>query len=262
MNIVRKKTMSSVMFIGHGSPLNAIEKNEYSRVWKEISDSIPKPDAILCISAHWVTNKTKVLTAENPKTIHDFYGFPIELHNIEYKAPGSLKYANKTLNLLGDIAEADNKWGFDHGSWSVLHLMYPEADIPTYQLSIDMNLSSIEQFEIGKKLKELRNDNVLIIGSGNVVHNLGMLEYNFDGGFDWAVEFDDYIKQNVENRNFESVINYQSQGKKAKYSVPTNEHFVPLIYILGAVNENDNLKVYNNSCMAGSLSMTSFVFTE
>jgi len=253
--------MSPVIFIGHGSPINAIENNEFTKGWKEISSSFPKPDAILSISAHWVTNGTKVLISEHPETIHDFYGFPKSLYDIEYKANGSPNFAEKTIKLLEDTATRNDEWGLDHGTWSVLHIMYPKADIPVYQLSIDKYASPQEIFEIGKKLKSLREENVLIMGSGNIVHNLGMLDFNENGGFEWAIDFDDYIKEKIEKRDFASIINYKRLGEIAKFSIPTTEHFNPLLYVLGASNMDESVKIYNNTCMAGSLSMTSYVFS-
>jgi len=253
--------MMPVIFIGHGSPMNAIEENEYTKGWKEITNSIPKPAAILSISAHWVTNGTKVSTVENPKTIHDFYGFPKELYDVEYKAKGSTEIALKTIELLDGIAVADNSWGLDHGTWSVLNVMYPNADIPVYQMSIDMNAMPEELFEIGKKLKSLRDSNILIMGSGNIVHNLGIMNFSMENGFDLAIEFNDYITKKIEQRDFESILNYKNLGNAAKLAVPTTEHFVPLLYILGATSDSDKVKIFNRSYMAGSLAMTSFVFS-
>ncbi|SEW22901.1 4,5-DOPA-extradiol-dioxygenase [[Clostridium] fimetarium] len=254
--------MMPVIFIGHGSPMNAIEENEYTKGWKEIADNIPQPKVILSISAHWVTDGTKVSTVENPKTIHDFYGFPKELYDVEYKAKGSLESAIKTIELLDGIARADDSWGLDHGTWSVLRVMYPNADIPVYQMSIDMNATSKELFEIGKKLKSLRDSDILILGSGNIVHNLGIMDYSMEDGFDLAIEFNDYITKKVEQRDFESIFNYKQLGNAARLSVPTTEHFNPLLYVLGATTDLDKVTIFNKSFMAGSLAMTSFVFSD
>ena len=254
--------MMPVIFVGHGSPMNAIEDNEYTKGWEKIANYIPKPTTILSISAHWVTNGTKISTVENPETIHDFYGFPKELNDVQYKAKGDLKTAVKTIELLDGIAVADNSWGLDHGTWSVLKVMYPNADIPVYQMSIDMNATPKELFEIGKKLKSLRNNNILIMGSGNIVHNLGAMDYSMKDGFDLAIEFNDYITERIKQRDFESIFNYRNLGDAAKLSVPTTEHFNPLLYVLGATSDLDKVAIYNNSYMAGSLAMTSFVFSE
>jgi len=254
--------MMPVIFIGHGSPMNAIEDNEYTKGWKEITNFIPKPVAILSISAHWVTNGTKVSILENPKTIYDFYGFPQELYNVEYKAKGSSEIAFKTIELLDGIAVADSSWGLDHGTWSVLHVMYPNANIPVYQMSIDMNATPKELFQIGKKLKSLRDNNILIMGSGNIVHNLGIMDYSMNDGFKMAIEFNDYITEKIEQRDFENIFNYKNLGDAARLAVPTTEHFDPLLYVLGATNDSDKVTIFNKSYMAGSLAMTSFVFSE
>ncbi len=238
--------MMPVMFVGHGSPMNAIEDNIFTKGWQEIASSIPKPDAILVISAHWEAKGTFVSIVNKPKTIHDFFGFPT--------------LANKTLELLDGIAKPDTSWGLDHGAWSVLKVMYPNADIPVFQMSIDEQASTKEHFEIGQKLHSLREINVLILGSGNVVHNLGMLNFSADGGFDWALKFDNDIKEKIEKREFESVMNHRELGTISRYAVPTTDHFNPLLYILGATDSSDQLTIYNNACMAGSLSMTSYVF--
>lgn len=253
--------MMPVMFIGHGSPMNAIEDNEFTRTWKRIADSIPVPSAILCVSAHWLTRGTRVSTLENPETIHDFYGFPKALFDIEYPAKGSPALAARTLDLLSPIAIGDNSWGIDHGTWSLLHVMYPDADIPVFQLSIDRMAKPEELFEIGRKLQPLRNENVLILGSGNIVHNLRMVNFSVKGGFPWAETFDRFIGERIEDRDFDSIIGYTTLGETAQFAVPTTEHFNPLLYVLGATSSEDTVKVYNDTCVAGSLSMTSYVFT-
>jgi 4,5-DOPA dioxygenase extradiol len=254
--------MMPVVFVGHGTPMNAVENNEFTKGWKEIGAAIPKPSAILAISAHWYTEGTRLQTAESPKTIHDFYGFPKELYEIQYPAPGAPKIAERAMKLVGDGAFADNTWGIDHGTWSVLRTMYPDADLPVCQMSINRNLSPNELYETGKKLKSLREENVLIIGSGNVVHNLGMVDFSAHGGYGWADEFDQYIYDGIEAEDFDRVIHYQKAGKCAQYAFPTPEHFDPLLYVLGAADEKDQLSVYNYSRTLGSLSMTSYVFSE
>lgn len=253
--------MFPVIFIGHGSPMNAIEDNEYTRGWQQIAADIPKPAAILCISAHWVTQGTKVLTQKDPKIIYDFYGFPQELYEVIYKAKGAPQLAKETQELVGKADETENEWGIDHGTWSVLNIMYPKADIPVYQMSIDDKASPQELFEIGSKIKPLRDKNVLILGSGNIVHNLRMIDFDMEGGFNWAYDFDNFIKDKIVKREYASIINYQEMGSVSRYSVPTTEHFNPLLYILGSTDVKDEVHIYNNLCMGGSLSMTSYVFT-
>lgn len=254
--------MMPVIFIGHGTPMNAIEDNSFTRGWKEIAASIPIPKAILSISAHWLTNGTRVSTLENPETIHDFYGFPKELFDVEYKAKGSPQMAEETIKLLSGVAAPDTDWGLDHGTWSVLRVMYPAADIPVYQMSIDSVSSPAQLYDIGSRLKPLRERGVLILGSGNIVHNLGRVDFSFEGGFDWAYAFDDYITDCVQKRDFEKIFNYREAGDAARLSVPTTEHFHPLMYILGTTDTSDRIDIYNKACMAGSLSMTSYVFSR
>ncbi len=253
--------MFPVIFIGHGSPMNAIEDNEYTRGWQQIAADIPKPAAILCISAHWVTQGTKVLTQKDPKIIYDFYGFPQELYDVIYKAKGAPQLAKETQELVGTADITENEWGIDHGTWSVLNIMYPKADIPVYQMSIDDKASPQELFEIGNKIKPLRDKNVLILGSGNIIHNLRMIDFDMEGGFNWAYDFDNFIKDKIVKREYASILNYQEMGSISRYSVPTTEHFNPLLYILGSTDVNDEVHIYNNLCMGGSLSMTSYVFT-
>ncbi|HSP48165.1 MAG TPA: 4,5-DOPA dioxygenase extradiol [Clostridiaceae bacterium] len=254
--------MMPVMFIGHGSPMNAIEDNEFTRSWKRIAESIPVPSAILCVSAHWLTKGTRVSTLEDPQTIHDFSGFPKALFDVEYPAKGSPELAAKTLDLLSPFATGDSSWGTDHGTWSVLHIMYPDADIPVFQLSIDRMAKPEELFEIGRKLQPLRKENVLILGSGNIVHNLRMVDFSVKGGFPWAETFDRFIADKVGTRDFDSILSYGTLGEAARLAVPTTEHFNPLLYVLGAASPEDAVTVYNDTCIAGSLSMTSYVFAS
>lgn len=251
-----------VLFVGHGSPMNAIEDNEYVRTWKEIAKKIPKPEAILCISAHWVTSGTRINDQENPKIVYDMYGFPQELYNVKYDANGSNRLAHDTIRYINRAVKIDNSWGIDHGVWSVLCNMYPEADIPIYQLSIDDNISAETHFDIGKDIGILREKGVLIIGSGNVVHNLSKVKWTMEEGYPWALEFDNFIMENIKNKNYENVVHYEKAGNSSKLAFVTTEHFYPLLYVLGAVGENDKLSIFNNSCTMGSLSMTCYLFEE
>lgn len=249
-----------VLFIGHGSPMNAIDDNEYSKKWKEIADQLPEPQAILCISAHWVTQGCFVTSMQHPRTIYDFYGFPPELYKVAYPAPGSPKLAEAIIDSIKSIKiSSDTTWGLDHGAWSVLCRMYPNADIPIVQLSLNVDLTPAEHFELGKELRFLRNSGMLVIGSGNIVHNLG--EINWGGtAFGWAVEFDALVKQKIENRNFTDLINYQALGNAAHRSIPTNEHYLPLLYVLAAAEQDDNVSFFTESITMGSISMRSMIF--
>lgn len=251
--------MMPVVFIGHGSPMNIIEDNQFTSSWRQIAASIPKPKAILVISAHWFTNGSYLLTAHYPTTIYDFYGFPDELYKIEYPAPGAPDLAHRVGKLIGNHG-IDSTRGLDHGAWSVLKIMYPDADIPVTQLSVDQSCDTRAIFSLGEKLRPLREDGVLILSSGNVVHNLSLIDFSMQGGFLWADEFDLYIRQSLQDKAYERVIDYTKAGESAKYAFFTPDHFYPLIYALGAANPDDNLKIYNDSRIYGSLSMTSYVF--
>lgn len=247
------------LFVGHGSPMNAIEDNNDTSKWKEIGAAIPRPEAILVISAHWTTEGTRVMDSLHPRTVYDMYGFPKALYEVVYQPPGSPEHAHLAGSLLLN-AVIDNSWGIDHGSWSVLKWMFPDADVPVFQVSLDENASRQTHFERGQRLKPLREKNVLIIGSGNIVHNLSRAHWNMDGGYPWADEFDNYIKDRIENRKFDDVIHYASAGASAQAAFLTTEHFDPLLYVLGASDERDRLTIANDRCTMGSISMTSYLF--
>jgi len=253
-----ESSLMPLVFIGHGSPANAVENNEFTRDWELIAQQIPQPKAILVVSAHWTTRGLFVLKTPQPKTIHDFYGFPQKLYNMQYPAPGAPEFADLTLELLKHHpADADNTWGLDHGSWSVLVKMYPQAKIPVYQLSIDYTKSPEYQYKVGQDLLNLRKKGVLIMGSGNIVHNLGLLNW---GGtaYDWALEFDHWTKNAIETRDHDALINYQNTGKMALLSVPTREHYDPMLTILGASKPDETIRWYAEKCTLGSVSMRSF----
>jgi 4,5-DOPA dioxygenase extradiol len=250
------------LFVGHGSPMNAIEDNEFSKEWGTIGKSLPHPKAILCVSAHWQTKGTMVTAMEKPQTIHDFGGFPQELFNKQYSAPGSQEFAKQTKDLVKKTTVVlDNDWGLDHGTWSVLCRMYPQADIPTYQLSLDYSQSPEYHYELAKELKELRKKGVLIIGSGNIIHNLRMVRFDNAGGFDWAVEFDNKIKKAIEERDHNSLINYQNYGSIANLAIPTNEHYLPMLYAIALQEKNENISFFNAENIAGSISMRSMIIS-
>ena len=251
-----------ILFVGHGSPMNAIQDNIFTKNFRDISKMIERPKAILCISAHWFTDGTKVTAMENPKTIHDFYGFTKELYDIEYPAKGNRELAKKIIELLSSIkVEADLDWGLDHGTWSVLRHMYPEADIPVVQLSIDYNQSADYHFNLAKKLKALRSEGVLVVGSGNIIHNLGMVDFDNleteDYGYDWAKRVQKIINENINKGSFDPLIDYLKGGEDFKKAIPTPEHYLPLIYILGLKEEGENIEIRNDLLVGGSISMTS-----
>lgn len=252
-----------LLFVGHGSPMNAIEDNEFSQRWLQMGKEIPQPKAVLCISAHWLTRGTHVTAMEHPETIHDFGGFPKALFDVQYPAPGNPVLANEVRDLIKSTnVGLNHDWGLDHGTWSVVKRMYPEAKIPVLQLSIDYNRSAQYHFDLARELSALRKKGVLIIGSGNMVHNLGMVAFdkiNQPGfGFDWAIEMNEKFKKNISERNFPALINYESLGAAAKLAIPTPDHYYPMIYSLGLVAKNDNISFFNDKAVGGSLTMTSF----
>ena len=251
-----------VLFLGHGSPMNAIEENQFVQGFRNISREIPKPNAILCISAHWFTNGTFVTAMLNPKTIHDFYGFPKELFEVNYPAPGSPELARETAELLlPEIVEEDHSWGLDHGAWSVIRHLYPNAEIPVIQLSIDYSKPPQYHFDLAKKLQKLREKGILIIGSGNIVHNLRMVDWKnintVGAGWDWAVEAREKTNNWLLDGNIQNLIDYQRQGVALQTAVPSPDHYLPLIYSLGLKEKSENLSLFNDELIGGSLSMTS-----
>lgn len=251
-----------VLFLGHGSPMNAIEENQFVQGFRDAAKQIPKPNAILCVSAHWYTEGTFVTAMVMPKTIHDFYGFPKELSEVQYPAPGNPPLAKETAELLAPaIVEEDHNWGLDHGAWSVIKHMYPEADIPVIQLSIDYRKPPQYHFELAQKLSKLREKGILIIGSGNIIHNLRMIDWrNIDTigtGWDWAIEAREKTNNWLLDGNFQNLIDYRTMGTELQYAIPTPDHFLPLIYTLGLKEKSENLSLFNDELIGGSLSMTS-----
>lgn len=248
-----------VFFIGHGSPMNGIENNEFSLNWERLGAEIPTPKAVLCISAHWYTKGTAVTAMEHPQTIHDFYGFPKALFDVQYPAPGDPSLAQETVRLIKNTTvHLDHEWGLDHGTWSVVKRMYPEARIPVLQLSIDGTRGAEWHYELAKELSSLRQKGILIIGSGNMVHNLRMVDWQHqDTGYDWAIEANETFKSLIEKRDHASLINYASLGSAVQLSIPTPEHYLPLIYALGLQNEDESVTFFNDKTLMGSVSMTS-----
>ena len=251
-----------VLFIGHGNPMNAILDNAYTKKWRELGGKLGKPQAILVVSAHWLTKGTKVTAMEQPKTIHDFGGFPQELFDQQYKAPGSPSWAKYTKEIITSTEVGlDEEWGLDHGSWSVLLPMFPLADVPVYQLSIDYGKPISYHYEIGQQLSKLRDKGVLIIGSGNIVHNLGRVNWSGDGkNYDWAVEFDTRFKDWMDKGDHKSIMDYQKlMGKTAEMAHPTNDHLLPLYYVLGLQQKGETPVYFNDTIDMGSISMRSVI---
>lgn len=251
-----------VLFLGHGSPMNAIEENQFVKGFRKVSSEIETPGAILCVSAHWETRGTFVTAMDTPKTIHDFGGFPQELYNVQYPAPGSPELAHATKDLVKNASvKMDHQWGLDHGAWSVIKHMYPEAEIPVIQMSLDYTKSAKYHYELAKELTSLRDKGILIIGSGNMVHNLNRVAWDKmhedDYGYDWAIEANEKMKKYIVDNDHESLINYGSQGMAFQLAIPTPEHYLPLLYILALKNKNDTISLFNDKSVAGSLSMTS-----
>lgn len=249
------------LFIGHGSPMNGIEDNAFSRQWQKLGQEIPQPKAVLCVSAHWLTKGTAITAMPEPPTIHDFGGFPQALFDVQYPAPGDPALAEETTKMITKTAvQLDHEWGLDHGTWTVVRHMYPDAKIPVLQLSIDYSKGAAYHYELAKELSALRKKGVLIIGSGNMVHNLRMVAWdkltsNF--GFDWAIEMNETFKKHISDGNHQALIQYEKLGPAAQLAIPTPDHYWPLIYTLGLQAKNEELHFFNDTAMAGSLTMTS-----
>jgi len=251
-----------VLFLGHGSPMNAIEENEFVAGFRNVAKEIPVPSAILCISAHWETRGTRVTAMENPPTIHDFGGFPRALFEVQYPAPGSPQLALETKKLITKTeVYLDDKWGLDHGAWSVIKHLYPDANIPVIQMSLDYYQTPQYHYELAKQLALLRQKGVLIIGSGNMVHNLGMVAWDklneVDYAYDWALEASEKMRTFIDGGDHTSLINFQSQGKAFNLAIPTPEHYLPLLYILALQEKNEKVELFNDKAVGGSLTMTS-----
>lgn len=244
-----------VLFVGHGSPMNAIEDNEFSRAWEQVGRSLPPPKAILCISAHWETEGVQATAMQTPRTIYDFYGFPPELYAVRYPAPGSPALASLVQQTLQPTTvQPDLSWGLDHGTWSVLRRMFPQADIPVVQLSLDYSLSPQEHYTLGKALSPLRRRGVLILGSGNMVHNLRLIQWQ-ETAYEWALEFDDLLKQHILAGDHASIVNYSQFGRMAALSIPTPEHFLPLLYTLAVQEPEDDVSFFADQVTLGAISM-------
>lgn len=251
------------LFLGHGSPMNAIEENEFVAGFRKIGETIPKPKAILCVSAHWETRGTYVTAMKNPKTIHDFGGFPKSLYEVVYPAKGSPELAMETQQLITSTAVSPTEsWGLDHGAWSVIKHLYPDADVPVIELSIDHTHPAQYHYDLAKQLASLRKNGVLIIGSGNMVHNLRLIAWdkmNSNFAFDWATEANEKMKAYILSDNHADLIKFKSQGRAFELAIPTPEHYLPLLYVLALKNEKDTIRLFNDKSIGGSLSMTSLL---
>lgn len=264
-NLQQQEDLMPVLFVGHGSPMNGIEDTEFSRRWTQMAKEIPKPTAVLVVSAHWFTPGTKITAMDFPETIHDFGGFPQELFDVQYPAPGHPALAKETASLIHSAhVELDHDWGLDHGTWTIVRHMYPEANIPVLQLSIDFTKGPRYHYDLARELYALRKKGVLIIGSGNMVHNLRMVAWNRlnDPGFgyDWALKMNDLFKSLILDGDHNALINYSSLGKEALLAIPTPEHYLPLMYTLGLKGTNDSVSFFNDKLVGGSLTMTSVKF--
>ncbi|MBI4976053.1 MAG: 4,5-DOPA dioxygenase extradiol [Spirochaetes bacterium] len=251
-----------VLFIGHGSPMNAVEDNSFVRVWKETARQLPKVKAVLCISAHWESEGTFLSTAKHPSTIYDFYGFPDELYSVQYPAPGSMWLADEVKRLAGFV-RFDGERGLDHGCWVVMRRFFPQADVPVVQLSLDVTHSPHEQYDLAAQLMPLRDKGVLILCSGNMVHNLGMIavrggDINESYGFPWALEASTLMKKHIDGRDHKALIEYRELGPAVQMAVPTSEHYLPMLYALALRKDDEPLVYFNDTAIAGSLTMTSF----
>ena len=252
-------TRMPVMFIGHGSPLTAFEDNHFTHGWAALANAIPKPRAVLCISAHWYTRGSAVTAMLQPRTIHDFHGFPDALYQFHYPAPGDPLLVQRVSDLLSPVAvNQDQQWGFDHGAWAVLKHMYPCADVPIIQLSIDGTRDAQWHYDLGKRLAPLRDEGVLILGSGNVVHNLQLLHFaEPTAALPWAQQFNQYVRASLEAHDYHALVNYQQQRESAALSVPTSEHYDPLLYVLGASAATEPVSIVLDEIVLGSISMLS-----
>lgn len=261
-SLQKQEKLMPVLFIGHGSPMNGIEDNEFSQRWAQMGKEIPKPAAVLVVSAHWMSKGTRITAMDYPKTIHDFGGFPQALFDVQYAAPGNPALAKEAATLVKSTQiELDHDWGLDHGTWTIVRHMYPDAGIPVLQLSIDYNKTPQYQYDLARELYGLRKKGVLIIGSGNMVHNLRMVAWDkmdVPGfGYDWALELNSKFKQLISDGNHQPLIDYEDFGKDAKLAIPTPEHYLPLLYALSLKGSKDPVSFFNDKAVAGSLTMTS-----
>ncbi len=247
-----------VLFVGHGSPLNAMEDNGFSRAWRALGERIPAPRAIVCVSAHWETRDVHVSAAPAPGTIHDFYGFPRELYEVQYPAPGDPELATRIVKLIhGAQVRLDHTRGLDHGAWSVLRLMYPRADVPVIQLSLDTAQPAAFHYHLGRELVPLREEGILVLGSGNIVHNLALIDWRRRTGYEWADEFNAVVRARMQAHEHAALIDYRALHAATSAAIPTPEHYLPLLYALALQDEAEPLVFFNDELVMGSISMLS-----
>ncbi len=249
--------MMPVVFVGHGNPMYAIEESEYAENWRNLGEKLPKPKTVVVISAHWETVGTKVTAMKNPRTIYDFYGFPQALFEVEYNASGNPELAKEIAEKTS--VNLNYEWGLDHGTWAVLRHIYPKADVPVIQISLDRKKTAEQHFQLAEELRFLRNQNVLIIGSGNIVHNLRLINFRQKTGNDWAIRANETLKNLVFADEYESLINYQTLNNEVQTGIPTPEHYLPLLYVLALKNKGEKIETFNDAVELGSISMTSFI---
>lgn len=255
-------SLMPVLFVGHGSPMNGIENNDFSQRWAQMAEEIPTPKAVLVVSAHWLSPGTRVTAMDFPTTIHDFGGFPQALYEVQYPAPGHPSLAQDIINSVKRTqVEPDHDWGLDHGAWTIIRHMYPKADIPVLQMSIDYSKGPQYHYDLAAELTDLRKKGVLIIGSGNMVHNLRMIAWDkMDQpgyGYDWALEMNTLFKHCITAGDHQTLINFNRLGQSGRLAIPTPEHYLPLLYVLGLQRQNDEVSFFNDTAVAGSLTMTS-----
>ncbi|MBS0590653.1 MAG: 4,5-DOPA dioxygenase extradiol [Proteobacteria bacterium] len=254
-------TRMPALFIGHGSPMNAIEDNAFTRGWQELASRMPEPKAILCVSAHWESRGSFVCAASQPRTIHDFRGFPQSLFDVRYPAPGDPVLARRVADLVKSTSvHTTSEWGLDHGAWSVLNILYPQADVPTLQLSIDSARPGAFHHALGRELGTLRDEGVLILGSGNIVHNLRTLNFHDPRPTDWAVRFDDAVRDRIAAGRVHDLLDWRALDRDAALAVPTPEHYLPLLYVLGAQRDDDTTSFHNVDYVS-TISMTSVLLS-
>lgn len=264
-SMIKTKDNSVLMpalFVGHGSPMYAIEENEFVQTWRKLGNELPKPRAILAISAHWETRGTQITAMKHPQTIHDFGGFPQALYDVQYPAPGSPELAGETIRTVkNSVVTPDERWGLDHGTWSVIRRIYPDADIPVVQLSLDYNKTPQQHYDLAKELATFRKQGILIVGSGNIVHNLRQVAWDKPDdeayGHDWAIEANELVKKLILKGDHQPLINYNSLGTAMQLAAPTPDHFLPLLYTLALKQDDEKVSFFNDKAVMGSLTMTS-----